>query len=207
MNHKIMQNYKTGIHDELMTMHNMVENAKDCISLLQNAFIYNNSLFLDECKVKVRAIKTELTHVTEKIQAAADNNPDAAAFLSVPDLLLNIVQSIETLSDTMEKKISDYVLFSDKAVKETTYLLQRLIEILEPTAEILLARNTFLSMYVEESQTDLGNTALEYSTLHEERLIEGVCMPAASAIYITILGLIKNIAWQSKEIAVKLAGP
>jgi hypothetical protein len=47
--------------------------------------------------------------------------------------------------------------------------------------------------------------AIEYATLHEERLIEGSCLPVASAIYIYMLDIIKSIAWHAKEIALKLA--
>jgi Na+/phosphate symporter len=87
---------------------------------------------------------------------------------------------------------------------EMTFLLQRLDEILRPTTEIIFERNTLLSMYIQESQASVGKMAGEYATLHEERLIKGVCFPAASSLYINMLDSVKGIAWHSKEIAVKL---
>ena len=119
---------------------------------------------------------------------------------------MKIVENLEKLSEIIDKKIRDNILFSDRAVKETVFLLQRLIEILSPTGDIILARNTFLSMYIEESQEGVGKMAREYATFHEERLIQGVCLPVSSSLYVNMLNAIKNIAWHAKEIAVKLAG-
>jgi Na+/phosphate symporter len=211
MSNKIMEHMEIksrhvnkDLRSQLVTLHDSINIAEDCISLLQNAFIYNASKMLGECNLKIKVIKKEVARVTKDIQENDHDNPELIIFFSIPDHILNIGQSIEKLSDLIDRKISENLLFSDKAVQETVFLLQRLIEILVPTADIILARNTFLSMYIEESQVGVGNTAMEYATLHEERLIKGICMPSASSLYISMLGIIKNIAWQSKEIAVKL---
>lgn len=198
------RNVTKDVRSQLVTLHDSINIAEDCISLLRNAFIYNASNLLGECNLKIEVIKKEVTRVTKEIQESDHDNYELVTYFSIPDHILNIGQSIEKLSDLIGRKISEHILFSDKAVQETVFLLQRLIEILEPTADIILARNTFLSLYIEESQTGLGDTAMEYATLHEERLIKGICMPSASSLYISMLGIIKNIAWQSKEIAVKL---
>ncbi len=101
--------------------------------------------------------------------------------------------------------VKEKVLFSDRAIEEVTYLLQRLTDILRPTSDIILARNAILGKYVNESEAGVVKRALEYATLHEERLIEGLCIPFASLLYINMLDEIKNIAWHAKEIATKLA--
>jgi len=195
---------KQGTKDALIRMHEIVINAEDCISLLQNAYIYNSSKFINECNMKIKYVKKEGAHVAINISDMGD--PYVRSFLAVPDHLLKILENIETLSEIIDRKIRDNVLFSDRAVKETVFLLQRLIEILSPTGDIILARNTFLNMYIEESQEGVGKTAREYATFHEERLIKGVCLPSSSSLYLNMLNAINNIAWHSKEIAVKLAG-
>ena len=117
-----------------------------------------------------------------------------------------MLENIDKLSKLIDKKIRENILFSDKAVNETIFLLQRLIEILRPTADIILARNTFLRMYILESQVSVEKMATDYATLHEDQLITGDCTPAASSLYLKMLDAIKNIAWYTKEIAIKLAG-
>ncbi len=39
---------------------------------------------------------------------------------------------------------------------------------------------------------------------HSLRLIEGLCIPFASSLYINMLDEIKNIGWHAREIATKL---
>jgi hypothetical protein len=184
----------------------MITDAEECILLLQNAFIYHNAKLLKECKVKIASVKKSGASLTGDMEQAVRDNPDMKPYAPIPAHLSRIGNAIEKLSECIDKKISENILFSDKAVKETIFLLQRLTEILTPTADIVLARNTFLIMYVEESQVGVGKMAIEYATLHEERLIKGVCLPVASSLYITMLDAIKSIAWNAKEIAIGLDG-
>lgn len=206
MSNSIRQNTEKDSKGELITLHEMMHNAHDCISLLQNAFIYHNVTLLKEYRGKIKAIKGEETRFTRDAGEVHADNAERNPYVSIPAHILKIAENIDKLSGCIEKKIDGHILFSDKAVREATFLLQRLIEILAPTADIILARNTFLSMYVQESQIGVEKMALDYATLHEERLIKGVCTDAASVIYIGMLDAIKTIAWHSKEIAVKLAG-
>lgn len=206
MSDDTVQYIKKGIKDELMSMHDVVYQAEDCISLLQNGFIYNTTLFLKDCRAKAMAMKKECARLGEKVIEGFNENPDVKPYLSIPGHLSSIGENTGKLSELIEQKIRENILFSDKAVRETIFLLQRLVEILRTTSDIILARNTFLSMYIQESQVGVGKMAGEYATLHEERLVKGVCLPAASALYINMLENIKSIAWHSKEIAVKLAG-
>jgi len=213
MMNDVMQNKKQksthttqGLRNELVILHDMITDAEECISILQNAFIYHNEKFLKECKVKIAAMKKSSASLTGDMEQTVRDNPDMKPYAPIPAHLSLILNHIEKLSECIDLKNSESVLFSDKAVKETIFLLQRLNEILSPTADIVLARNTFLCMYVEESQAGVGKMALEYATLHEERLIKGVCVPVASSLYIPMLDSIKSIAWHAKEITVGLAG-
>jgi len=212
MMNDVMQNKKQksthttqGLRNELVILHDMITDAEECISILQNAFIYHNEKFLKECKVKIAAMKKSGASLSGDMEQIVRDNPDMKPYAPIPAHLSLILNHIEKLSECIDLKNSESVLFSDKAVKETIFLLQRLNEILSPTADIVLARNTFLCMYVEESQAGVGKMATEYATLHEERLIKGVCVPVASSLYIPMLDSIKSIAWHAKEITVSLA--
>jgi Na+/phosphate symporter len=206
MKEGLKEDIKLQTKNILKSFHEMGSDAEDCISLLQTAFMYNTSLPVEGCKTKVEAVKKKEDQLTKKITEIAASNPDLASYVSVSIHLLGIWENLRKLSELIDKKISDNVLFSDKAVHETLFLLQRLIEILRPTSDIILAKNTFLGMYIRESQAGVEKMAAEYATLHENRLITGECLPAGSSIYISMLDAIKSIAWHTKEIAVKLTG-
>jgi Na+/phosphate symporter len=188
----------------LKTMHEMGNEAENCISLLQTAFIYNSSKPLKDCFSKVAAIRNTEARITKKITELARENSELKPYVAVPIHLLRIGENIEKLAELLDKKMKDNILFSDRAVTEITFLLQRLIDILRPTSDIILAKNTILRRYVEESESGIIKRATEYATLHEDRLIEGLCLPVASSLYINMLDAVKNIAWHAKEIAAKL---
>lgn len=190
----------------LNTMYNMANNAEKCISLLQNAFIYNSSKPLKDCCGMVEAIKRAVPELTKKTVELAKDNLELTPYVSVPEHLLRINENIEKLAGSIEKKIKHGILFSDRAVTETTFILQRLLDILRPTSEIILTKNSFLNRYVQESQMGIVRKATEFATAHEERLIQGLCNSQASSIYINMLDVIKNIAWHAKEIAARVVG-
>jgi hypothetical protein len=206
MNNMISKDRGKGVNRELMIFHEMMNNAEDCISSLQNAFFYNKLTPIKDCKSKISILKRTGADLTQEVKEKMIDDPDLKPYSSIPENLLKIVENTEKLVEFINKKIIESLLFSDKAVRESTFLLQRLIEILRPTSDIILARNIFLSMYVQESQVELEKSASGYATLHEDRLIKGICNPAASSLYINMLSAIKNIAWHSKEITVKLGG-
>ncbi len=188
----------------LEEMYDMGRSAENCISLLQTALIYNSFTPLKDCALSVDAIKTAEPELTNKITALAKDVVEIKPYISVPVHLLRIAEGIEKIAEQIEKKIKDNVLFSDKAMTEITFLLQRLSDIVMPTTDIILARNIILRRYVQESEAGIIQKATEYATFHEERLIEGLCLPIASSIYINMLDAVKTIAWHSKEIATKL---
>ena len=197
---------KETVKEILLNLHQLVIGAEDCISMLQTAFLCNSSTILRDCQPKVERIKKLEPQLTRELAEFARDNPDLKPYVSVPVHLLRIGEGVTILSEQIEKKIREKILCSPSAIDELTFLSQRLIEMLRPTADVILARNEILSKYVQESALGVERRATEYATQHEERLIEGVCLPLASALYITVLDAVKSIAWHAKEIARKLAG-
>lgn len=197
---------KEDIKKILLSMHEMANTAESCLSYLQTAFIYNSSKPLKDCHSNVETIKNAEVQLTKALTDLAKENPDLKAYVLVPVHLRRIGECIEKLAELIDKKIKNDILFSDKAMTEVTFLLQRLIDIMRPTADIILAKNLILKRYIEESESGVVKRANEYATFHEERLIEGLCLPIASSLYINMLDAIKDIAWHAKEIATKLVG-
>jgi Na+/phosphate symporter len=195
---------KINIKSKLAFLHDITHETAELIAAMQTAITYNTSKPLQEYRTKAEAVQKETGPLSAIIKEAASDEEGIRPYVVVPEHLGNIWKNLDKLSGLIDKKIREKVLFSDKAVNESIYLLQRLVEILRPTADIILARNTFLSKYVLESQANIERMADEYATLHENRLITGECLPVASSIYVGMLGAIKSIAWHTKEIAVIL---
>jgi Na+/phosphate symporter len=196
---------RDDIKEILKSFNELVSYAEDCISSMQVAFIYNKLTPLENCRIELERIKGEEAELEKLSKEIVTDDFDFKPYISVSVHLLKMWGNIDKLSKIIDKKVRENILFSEKAVNETVFLLQRLVEILRPTADIILARNTFLKVYILESQASLVRMAEEYASLHEDRLIKGVCIPAASSLYINMLDNIKSIAWHTKEIATSLA--
>ncbi len=195
---------KATAKDTVKDLHDRANDVEDCVSLLQTSFIYNSVQPLNECRRRIASFAKDGPELIRQVAELARDNPDMRYYVSVPVHLARIGESVGRLADCIEKMVREHVLFSDRAIEEITFLLQRLIDLMRPTADIILARNAILGKYVAESEAGIVKRALEYATLHEERLIEGLCIPFASSLYVNMLDEIKNVAWHAKEIATKL---
>ncbi len=185
----------------LNDMNRMLE---DCMYLLQNAFIYNSSKSLDACEAKAKEIHENEKIFTQEVIAEVTADPQLRVYVSVPGHIERMGDYVEDIIGCFRTKIRDGVLFTDKAVSEITFLTERVREVLKNTSDIILARNRIIRDYIKESSAEISRTANEFSTMHEERLIEGLCTPKASPLFLDIMDALKGIAWHAKEIAEKL---
>lgn len=185
-------------------LYDMNQSAGECVYLLQNALIYNSSKSLEECEAKIRDISENEKILTPAFVEKAKENPDLRVYVIIPGHIERIGHSIENIIRCTRVKIGEGILFSDGASSEITFLMERLQEVLKTVSDIILARNSILREYVKESVAEIGRSANDFATSHEERLIEGLCKPEASPLFLDILDAIKVIAWHAKEIAESL---
>jgi Na+/phosphate symporter len=185
-------------------LYDMNQSAVECIYLLQNAFLYNSEKSLDECEARAREIHLSEKVLTGECIEEAKAEPYAKVYVSVPGHVERMGDFIEDISGCIRTKIRDGILFSDKAVSETTFLMERLQEVVKNTGDIILARNVILMNYVRESAAEISRSASQFATMHEERMIEGLCMPKASPLFLDMMDAIRGISWHAKEIAEKL---
>jgi Na+/phosphate symporter len=182
-------------------MHTMGIKSGECLELLQKAFIYSSSESLDACLTKLAAIRSSEPKLSKEVREMARQKMDREVFADIPRHFLVICDQLDILAETLKKKIDGNILFSDRAITEISFLSQSLMEILKAASDLVLVKNPILLRYVEESEARLTRATSEYATHHEERLIEGLCLPVASSVFLKILETMKAIAHEAKEIA------
>ncbi|MEW6214888.1 MAG: hypothetical protein AB1478_06750 [Nitrospirota bacterium] len=187
----------SGIHD-------LSHDLEECPSLLFNAFIFNRDAFVNAAEIIIKKARETEKELTDELIEASQSDNTARLYSPIPSHIERIAGNFEHIARSIRTKIKDNLLFSDKAVSELNFLFQRTGEILNATGDLILARNRFLANYITESELEIERSANQYATLHEERLIEGICLPKSSGLYIVMLDSIKRIAWNAKEIAEKL---
>ncbi len=196
---------KTLSKSKVEDIHALAEKIEEAISLLYNAFIYNRQSFLEEADRIIEDVKKKEVELTDYLISISDRDETARLYAPIPAHLGRIAGNLELIHRAIETKVKDNLLFSDKAVSEMNFLFNRTKEVITNLSDLILARNRFLANYIIESEKEIERTATEFATLHEERLIEGLCLPKSSGVYVMILDSIKRIVWNAKEIAEKLA--
>ena len=132
--------------------------------------------------------------------------PRVSSYVSIPSHIGRISDGIGRIAASVKGKIREDVLLSDKAIAEVDYLFGRTRDILVNAKDMVLAPNTLVARHMAEAERAVEKIADEYATMHDERLIEGLCTPKASQIYLQMLDAFKSIAWHAREIAKDLAG-
>jgi Na+/phosphate symporter len=190
--------------DFISSIYALGKEIEECHGLLYNVFVSQSIRIADEAEEKIGRIKDASAGLSSEMIESCGEDEKMRPYCTVPSHFERMASNYEIILRALRRKIKDNLLFSDRAISEVNFLLNRLREILSTLSEFILARNTFTAKYLIESEKDLEKMASEYATLHEERLIEGTCLPRSSGVYIMILDSVKRIAWNVRAIAEKL---
>ncbi|MDD3293957.1 MAG: hypothetical protein PHG20_04645 [Geobacteraceae bacterium] len=196
---------KTLYEEVRHEMHEIGTGAEHCMVLLQRAFMRNSLDPLNACRDKLAVYKNAEPELAKKVKELARKDESKRVYAAIFQCLVSICDDLAELTEPLEKKIKEKVLFSDRAVTEVSFLSQNLAELLKATGDLILVKNPVLLRYVLESESMVVKMAIEYATQHEERMIEGLCLPVASPIFLRMLELFMGIARQAKEIASTLS--
>ena len=125
--------------------------------------------------------------------------------------LLSILNHMEIIDENIgghaspiEKKVKDGVLFSDKAVIQTNYLFDQHAGIIRSVLDVIKTDNDFLKKFVFEEGRKLIQASQDFATEHEDRMIEGLCLPQAAPIFLAILDKMRSIGQHEVGIATLL---
>jgi Na+/phosphate symporter len=121
------------------------------------------------------------------------------------DHLGGIGDNIGRCADPIEQKIQGAVLFSDKAVTQANFLFDQHAGVIRSVLDIIKTDNDFLKKYVQEESRKLGEACISFATEHEDRMIEGLCLPQAAPIFLALLDRMRNVAQHEVGIANLLA--
>jgi Na+/phosphate symporter len=195
-----------ALKDLVSEMHDLTEVCIEGIDLTYTGLLYGNRQMADEAATDLEKVMERVVPMTEDLVKIAKDDTAAAVYVSVPTHIQRMGENLNRIIRAVKKKIEDDMLFSDKAMVELEYMFERTRDIIVNAKDLVLARNTLVARHIIEAQRATEVTANHYATMHEERLIEGLCSPSASGNYLEILEAFKSMSWHAKEIAKDLAG-
>ena len=190
-----------ALKEILSEMHDLIVGLMESAELLQKGLIYNNTKVIEEAAFPLTKVKGLEGPYTGELVREGKATPEAARYVSLPSHMGKMADNFGRISGAIEKKIKDGVLFSDRAIGELNFLFERAHDIMDNAKDLLLARNAIIANYIVQSEKEFTRAANDFATNHEERLIEGLCQPVASSIYIDMLDAFKGVVWHSREIA------
>ena len=158
-----------------------------------------------EVKDRILQESSELTSfIISKSPLTEKGKGWAKPYLSIASSFDRMTYSIEGILDRLRAKSENHILFSHQAVKEVNDIFQEVMRLLEYLPRLITTENKLLGQRIGEEGKSVFEVANVYSEEHEERLIQGVCAPQHSPIYLGILESLKGVAVHTLEVSGKI---
>jgi len=125
-------------------------------------------------------------------------------YLSIASSLDRMTYNIEGILDGLRAKSQNHILFSDQAVKEVNDVFQEAMRLLENLPNLVTTRDKLLAQRIGEEGRVMLKIANGYSEVHEERLIQGICVPKSSPIYLGMIESLKGVIVHILEVSGKI---
>jgi Na+/phosphate symporter len=160
---------------------------------------------VEKVKDEIRKNSSELAHFLILKSSPYEKGKEwAKPYLSMASSFDRMTFNIEGIVDRLKSKVQERILFSDRAVKEINDVFQEAMDLLESLPDLILTQEKLLAQHIGEQVRSVFKIANGYSEGHEERLIQGVCTPKSSPIYLGILESLKGIIVHTLEVSGKI---
>lgn len=185
-----------GVADKMMNM----------LGMARDAFNRHRRQCLVELQEQARGVAGDIDAAKGKLEnlLSRQSNEERVNLLRYHSILTHeqiMAEKIAALAGPLGKKIEDGVLFSSKAVSEANFIFDRQMGILRSLRDVVETGNDSLQQQVLEEGDKLADVCIEFATEHEHRVIEGLCLPQAAPIFLTLLDLFRTMARHDREIA------
>jgi Na+/phosphate symporter len=160
---------------------------------------------VEKVKDEIRKNSSELAHFLIIKSSPYEKGKEwAKPYLSMASSFDRMTFNIEGIVDRLKSKVQERILFSDRAVKEINDVFQEAMNLLGSLPNLILTQDRLLAQHIGEQVRSVFKIANGYSEGHEERLIQGICVPKHSPIYLGILESLKGIIAQTLEVSGKI---
>lgn len=161
---------------------------------MERGFQTQNQAMLLEGENEFVEILTSNLSFAEKIVTEGHKSEADKKFLSQLVHLQGIGLAVRGLIAKNKTILRRNVVLSVKAVAEIMEVTAVMKAQLRDTRDFVLTRNPLLKESIKSGMDKIIGMADEYAMKHEERLVKGMCMPAASYLYLDIISSVKRIA-------------
>lgn len=174
--------------------------------LIRKALIMPEPEKLTECDRLAREIHDEEKGLTgDLVCSPSETTGDVLKIVVLfPGRLERVGDLLESIVNVIRIKARQGVPFSDKAMAEIDQLFNVFTEMLVNFRDVLLTRNRTLLEKILQQADRVGELAIDFSLAHEDRLLEGLCSPLASSLFLDILDSVKQSAIHFRQMSESL---
>ena len=149
---------------------------------------------LKDSRTQFRELLKAVRPNVEQIIEDKDKTEAEQLFLIALPHLQRIALALDNLLDKMEAKVEGNILFTDKALDEIKQLMIAVAAEFIDVKDYCSTRNPVLKKQIEANLDKVTNLINEFETVHQNRLIAGVCVPQASYLYIDMTDSLKRMS-------------
>ena len=159
----------------------------------------------EELEEKLHRYSSELTSfIISKTPSTEKEKEFVKPYLSIASGLDRMAYNIEGILDRVRGKAENHIFFSDQAVKEVNGVFQEAMRLLENLRHLLTTESKSLAQRIGEEGRSVIKTADGYSEEHEERLMNGICAPKHSPVYLSIIESLKGVTVHTLAVSGKI---
>ena len=160
---------------------------------------------VEKVRKEARKYSSELTRVlVNKGSTSEQGREGMKPYLSMVSSFDRMGYNIDGILDRLKKMAEEQILFTDRGIKEINDTFQDTLRLLENLPDLILTQNKLLAQQLREKGKSIFEMMNRYSEEHEQRLVEGFCVPKASPIYLAFLESLKGIVAHTLEISGKI---
>jgi Na+/phosphate symporter len=159
----------------------------------------------EEFEDKIYEYSSELTSsIISKSRLSEKEKERVKPYLSIASSLGRLTYSIQGTLDRVRGKSENHILFSDQADKEVNDVFQETMRLLKNLPDLFATESKPLAQRIGEEGRSMFKIADGYSEDHEERLINGICVPEHSPLYLSIIESLKGVMVHTLAVSGKI---
>ena len=158
-----------------------------------------------EFEDKIYEYSSELTSfIISKSPSSEEEKERVKPYLSIASSLGRLTYNIQGILDRVRGKSENHILFSDQAVKEVSEVFEEALRLFENLPNLLTTESKSLAQRVGEQGRSMFKIADSYSEDHEDRLMNGICVPEHSPLYLGIIESLKGVIVHTLAVSGKI---
>lgn len=181
----------------------MTEKLIEMSGLLRKCLIIADPAKVEQCERLAQEIHGEEKGLTgDLVGSPAESTGEVLKTVVLfPGRLERVGDLLESVLNVSRIKSRDGIAFSDKANKELDNLFGLQTEILTNFRDALLTRNRVLLESIVEQAGRMGQMIVDFGLAHEDRLLQGLCSPKASSLYLDLLDSLRHANHHIREMS------